>query len=400
MWSVALAGLALAQEVALPAALPDEQVAAAVALEPVVEPESVVDPVHVVDPEPVEPATLPLDLDAHLHGYAAAGASIYGSAPLGFSLGDLIMAYDANLDGYATFQGEISYELREQNSMPMDVEVLDIAVRPNPNVAIHVGRFRNPMTPWSELGLHGSYRYTALAPPEILTVEHQGGLLPIHLVGVWGAARKDLGFWSTGADIAVTNGRSSWLSSIPQGGDTGWFKAVLTRVWLRSPDGVTVSVGGYVDRIAAATQVEEGTPVDLGLALDTIVDEQILSLTLVSQAPHLELLGEGYAIWHTASGQTTLDSGGYLQAGWRARSVMPYVRAEYIDSRPSDPVAALFDRARFEGKGSLGLRWDLALHAAVKFQVDVLSEQYRPVVGAPEPFYTKGGGHLELSAGF
>lgn len=382
MWSAALVGLALAQEAALEGVPPDVQVAA------------------VVEPQDVEPTPLPLDLGAHLHGFASAGASIYGSAPLGFALGDLIMAYDANLDSYATFQGEVSYELSEQNSMPMDVEVLDITVRPKPSVAIHVGRFRNPMTPWSESGLHGSYRYLALAPPEILTVEHQGGLLPMHLVGIWGAARKDVGFWTAGGDFALTNGRSSWVGSVPQDGDTGWFKAVLTRVWLRSPDGVTVSVGGYVDRIAPASQVEEGTPVDLGLALDTVVDEQILFLTLESRAPHLELLSEGYAVWHTTAGRTALSSGAYVQAGWHARSVMPYARAEYVDSHPTDPISRLFDNARFEGKGSLGLRWDLALHAAVKLQVDVLTEQYRRLNIAPDPFATKGGGHFELSAGF
>lgn len=66
-----------------------------------------------------------------------------------------------------------------------------------------IGRFHNPVGYWNTQYHHGNYLETAVSRPAIVTYEHDGGILPLHVVGAglegsWPRGEGELGY-----DLAV-----------------------------------------------------------------------------------------------------------------------------------------------------------------------------------------------------
>lgn len=55
---------------------------------------------------------------------------------------------------------------------------------PNPDLAVWLGRYHNPVGFWNSEYHHGSYLQTSISRPAIVEFEHDGAILPIHLAGL------------------------------------------------------------------------------------------------------------------------------------------------------------------------------------------------------------------------
>ncbi|MFQ5487112.1 MAG: hypothetical protein ACE5ET_01540 [Gammaproteobacteria bacterium] len=63
-------------------------------------------------------------------------------------------------------------------------ERLQIGWRLQPAVELWAGRFHNPLGYWNTQYHHGNYLETAISRPGIVSYEHDGGILPMHVVGL------------------------------------------------------------------------------------------------------------------------------------------------------------------------------------------------------------------------
>lgn len=62
---------------------------------------------------------------------------------------------------------------------------LQLGWSPNPDVALWAGRFHSPLGYWNTQHHHGKYLETSASRPGFLTYEHSGGVLPLHVVGLY-----------------------------------------------------------------------------------------------------------------------------------------------------------------------------------------------------------------------
>lgn len=353
---------------------------------------------------------VPLDLETKVHGYAAINAITYEGNPLGVALDQFVIGYSANLDRRYTFSSEISYEPGETET-PLDVESLEVKLSFNDALQVVVGRSNAPYSQWADTALHGAFRYTPVVLPEILSLEGEDGLIPMHLGGVQARGVLPIGFWQLGYVADVSNGRSPLLAGVAQVGDTSWSKALLGRLWVESPGGVRFGVAGSYDRIEPFGEEEEEEEEEAtleevaGLAVDESTTELIAAASLSHSGGRLELLSEGFLIVHEAEGGNPVHNyAAYGLVGYRIKKIEPYLIVDSKILRASDPIYSRLDEVASEVKGSLGVRYDFGLRVALKGQVDRVHEV---IYTGPEATDGPGGTvedslgvHLQLAAGF
>src|SRR5581483_11666265 len=88
----------------------------------------------------------------------------------------------------------------------VDVERLQIGYIFSDALKVRAGRFHNALGYWNQTYHHGALMQTSIDRPFFLKFEDQGGLLPVHTVGLWAAGRHRIGPGVVGYDLMVGNG--------------------------------------------------------------------------------------------------------------------------------------------------------------------------------------------------
>lgn len=336
--------------------------------------------------------TMPLDLETHLQGWGAASLDVGSGVPLGFALDEFVFRYSANLDRRYSLSAEIAFEAGNEG-LVVDLETLELNLAFFPVVGLRVGRVHAPWTYWANTALHGSYRFLPVAVPEVIKVEDKGGgVMPVHQVGAWLAGAIPVGLWRVTYQAGVSNGRSTYIGQVMQGGDSGWGKAYNGHVWFESPGGLLAGVGGYHDVIEPSENDPSFTNVTES------VQEDIVGVQLSWIGPRVEVASEAYLISHARLGEEGhLSAGGYALLGVTLGKTTPYILADVLEIDQASPYYTLTDELSSSRKGAVGLRYDLGLRAVVKLQGEVVQAE---VVGAPEESTVGWGAHLQLAAGF
>lgn len=120
-----------------------------------------------------------------------------------FALG----AIDLYVSELVTDHIEILTEIALENGIT-DVERLQIGYIFNDALKIRAGRVHNALGYWNITFHHGTQMQTTIERPFFLKFEDDGGLLPVHLVGIWTAGRYSLGPIVLGYDLLIGNGSS------------------------------------------------------------------------------------------------------------------------------------------------------------------------------------------------
>ena len=211
--------------------------------------------------------------------------------------------------------------------------------------------------------------------PRIVRFEDEGGILPIHWVGVTGHLRPFVeGDRQVELSGGVGNGHGDIVDNILTEGDNNSFKSILGKVELKGFGARDLRLGlsGVYDQIRALPATDAmGGPTRPALP-DTFIREIIANAYLVYRGPDLTLISEVYEVLHTASGPigghwSTVDA--YALGGYRFGELVPYVMGEirrtptgvpdpffFPDpSLPLDPTGILRDFVEI----TAGLRWDL-----------------------------------------
>lgn len=118
-----------------------------------------------------------------------------------FSLG----AIDLYASELITDHVEVLMEVALENGI-VDVERLQIGYILNDALKIRAGRVHNILGYWNVTFHHGTYIQTTIERPFFLKFEDDGGLLPVHLVGIWTSGRSHAGPLYFGYDLMLGNG--------------------------------------------------------------------------------------------------------------------------------------------------------------------------------------------------
>jgi hypothetical protein len=292
-------------------------------------------------------------------------ASDFADGTNTFALGQMTLFITSNLSSRVDVVAEPVLEADERNAFNFELERLLVQFTANEHFKVSVGRYHTAIGWYNTAYHHSAWLQTAIGRPFLFEFEDEGGVLPIHNVGVSMTGQIPSGRLRLRYVAEVGNGRASRtrLDEPTQNvRDENNGKSVNAAILAR-PDwarGLQLGFSAYHDRL-----VPLGSPK---------VDETILATHAVYQTSGLEWLNEVVVIRHAADGaaEASTSTGFYTQLSKQFGRLRPYVRYQYLNVPDTDVMFP--DIGRMSGP-SVGLRYDLNQFSAFKLQYDYVDRR-------------------------
>ncbi|HEX9918495.1 MAG TPA: hypothetical protein VGA87_04965, partial [Pyrinomonadaceae bacterium] len=256
---------------------------------------------------------------------------------------------------------ELIMEAKRDNSFEFEIHRLLLRYAMSDFMNLSAGRYHTGIGYYNTTFHHGSYFATAANRPFLFAFEGQGGVLPLHNVGVSATGRIPSGSLGLRYIAEVGNGRSARSPAdrtVQTAFDENNGKSYNLGLNAR-PDwlpGLQTGFSFYRDRLTPAAAPN--------------IDQRIMAAHVVYQSPRYEWLNEAVFIRNKpegAGGVANYTPGFYTQFARRFGKVQPYFRYQYVNASRRDLL--LRDIGRRNGP-SFGLRYDLTTYAAFKSQYD------------------------------
>ncbi len=247
----------------------------------------------------------------------------------------------------------------------VDLERLQVGYLFSDALKVYAGRFHSPLGYWNTAYHHGAFLHTTIQRPFFLHFEDEGGILPVHTVGLLLSGRQFLGIGEISYSALVGNG-SSIIDEAgapvldpnnetdPNKNKAVGLRAAFAPARLR---GWTVGASAYTSRV-----LDERTPIP---AVD--VTQTILGADLTFLDGRSELIAEYFLVRDKNELGTTTATNHlyYVQLGREfAERVTPYVRHEQMSLDEADPYMS--DKSGLSGLGAIDKRIETA---GVRFRV-------------------------------
>ena len=277
-----------------------------------------------------------------------------------FTLGQLNLFVTSDISERFKLLSEIVFEADTHNNMGVDIERLLLQYSHNDYLNIAVGRYHTAIGYYNTAYHHSTWLQTATGRPFLFQFEDNGGILPIHNVGVSASGLIPSGKLQLHYVAEVGNGRASRSpldEAVQNVVDENNTKSVNFGIFA-TPDairGLQVGFSVYHDRLQPAHAPRIG--------------ETIFAAHAVMVRPSFEWLNEVLDIRHAPDGSAhVFDTPGfYSQVSKRFGSYRPYFRYQYVNGSDSEPV---FPDVGLRQGPSVGLRFDASESVALKLQYD------------------------------
>jgi hypothetical protein len=303
------------------------------------------------EPEPTAPALL-------LRGFGNLDFEAPETGTAGFDLGELDMFLSSSLPQGFSVLAEIALEASEEGDTLLDVERLQLQWSARDSFGLVAGRMHTPLGYWNQTFHHGTWLQTTAERPLIYAFEDEGGILPMHEVGVRAAGRAPLGPVRLEYALSFTNGRGPRPTDVQVAASDS--RAVNVWVGLGPAHVPRLTLGGALRLGGIPTAPERP-------AGETRLDERILGGFVAYDSPSTEAFAELIVIRHEApDGSRYASRGGYLQLSHAFGRLRPYYRFDYLDRASDDPF---YDPPGGEQRQhTFGLRFDPATWVGVKLE--------------------------------
>ncbi|MBI3994547.1 MAG: hypothetical protein HY349_01090 [Nitrospirae bacterium] len=300
-----------------------------------------------------------------------------------FGLGQLDFFLTQPLENRLNVLSELVVESDEMGEFFIDLERLQIEYFHSDALQLHAGRFHNILGYWNTAYHHAALFPATIGRPAFLEFEDDGGILPIHLVGLWlsgriaaSPAEIEYGLMAgNGSHIEYDDGR--FVLNPGNVSDNNKNKAVSANLTLKPsfPAGLGLGIFGNVSQVQI---------IDTSLSPPTTqeIDQSIIGADLFYQdfqndSSGLELLAEYYRILDKPS-QTNTETftsiAYYVQAGFRlTERFLSYLRYEQVRIEAGDPYFIALGSADLN-RWLYGLRYSFNPASALKVEVRVVDQ--------------------------
>ncbi len=288
-----------------------------------------------------------------------------------FRLGALGLLFTGRASPTLSMVGEVVIETNEERVTVLDLERMFVRQKWQ-RLEIGAGRDHTDLGYWNNAYHHGKWLQLTVDRPRSLRFEDDGGLLPLHGVGVWMTGRTSLAGGDARATVMLSNGRGAFEDDILNGGDIDLFKSILLHLGVEDVGrpGLRAGVSGIYDRIAPQ-------PVDVRPALP---DEQIHELVVTAYAAYRgerwTVIAELYDVRHWTREATFSSYEGFVLGGRRIGNLTPFAMFEarktkggedpYYVPTPDSPRVVSFSEA------TIGARYEVTTWSAIKAQIQVM----------------------------
>ncbi|HEV8487304.1 MAG TPA: hypothetical protein VGV87_27395 [Blastocatellia bacterium] len=277
-----------------------------------------------------------------------------------FAIGQFDLFITSRLSEKLSVLAELVLEANDRNEFGFEAERMLLSYRPSDYFNVAFGRYHTAIGYYNAAYHHGTWFQTATGRPFIFQFEDEGGILPIHNVGISANGRIPSGKLGLQYVAEIGNGRarrSPLVEPVQNSVDENRGKAVNLGLSARPDWAPGLQAGFSIYRDALSP---EGLP---------RFRETIGAAHVVYTNSTYELLNEALLVRHTpkGSGRPFNTAGFYTQISRKFDKARPYFRYQYVNSPDGEPI--LGDVGRVNGP-SLGLRYDVSEFAAFKLQYD------------------------------
>jgi len=331
------------------------------------------------DEQPESPETEPGETLLKMRGYG--DFSLHGDNQKGdktsFSLGELNLFTTSQISDKFKFLTELVFETAGQgNAFKAEPERLLLQYSYSDYFKVSAGRYHTAIGYYNTAYHHSTWFQTTTGRPYLFQFEDDGGILPVHNVGVSVSGQIPSRTLGLNYVVEVGNGRAShspFVEPVQNEVDEGTHKAVNVAFFARPEaiPGLQVGFSAYRDVLVPAGSPKIG---------ETIVDAYAVFVR-----PKFEWLNEALVIRDTPLGGRLFETPGfYTQISKRFGSYRPYLRYQYVNAPNNEPV---FQNAYGVLVGlrqgpSVGLRYDASESVAVKLQYDYTGLRQHQAISA------------------
>lgn len=311
--------------------------------------------------------------------------------PKGFYQGSLSFYLTPHFGDRVVALAEPNFEIDKLNgSVSVDIERLQIGYTFSDAATLWGGRFHTPFGYWNTAFHHGAQLQTSILRPRFLDFEDLGGILPTHMVGLWGthkfkAGKDKLTFdWyaGNGPKIADANGSVPAVIVNPLTDyQTGGLNPNIA-----GDDNHSAMLGmnlgyefsGGLDGLRLAVHMLEGNVNIYSGAPTTIPSSPLNTTQLVVGGGSIVYLSNDWEIMSEYYGFNDKDMStdlkhksraGYIQVGTNFGEFTPYVRLERTLFDQADNYFSMQTNGQSYARQALGLRYNLNPKAALKFEL-------------------------------
>lgn len=293
-----------------------------------------------------------------------------------FALGQFNLFMTSRISSRANVLAELIVEPGDNNAISVDLERLLFNYSVSDSLNISLGRYHTSIGYYNTAYHHSFWMQTTVARPFLFQFEDDGGILPVHNVGLslnGALLSKDLGLHHV---VEVGNGRTSRsrIDGAEQNAiDENGHKSLNLAMFVRPERwrGLQAGFSYYLDRLTpdAGSLFENPTnPFPASVAARARIDERILAAHVVYQSSRFEFLNEAVLIGHDLNGYRAFYTPGfYSQVSNRWGQVRPYFRYQYVNANSYEPV---FGDVGLRQGPSAGVRFDFTESAAFKIEYD------------------------------
>jgi hypothetical protein len=296
-----------------------------------------------------------------------------------FGLGELNLFITSDISEKFKFLTELVFEVHQDNDFEEDLERVLLEYDFNDYFKLSGGRFDTAIGYYNTAFHHTTWFQTTTDRPYLFHYEDEGGILPVHSVGLSATGAIPSGRLGLHYVAQVSNGRASSspnVEPVQNLVDENNHKAVNFALFAR-PDAVPGLQAGF------STYRDVLYPSNSSRIGETIMDAYA-----VLNRPSLEWLNEAVLIRHALASPSHIyeTPGFYSQVSERFGAFRPYLRYQYVNAPKNEPV---FPLTGLRAGPSVGVRYDVNESVALKLQYDHSELRQQPGVNT-----------LGLQAGF
>jgi hypothetical protein len=287
----------------------------------------------------------------------------------GFQLGIFNLLMTSRVSDDVGFLGELVMEVGSNGTFQVEPERALLAYTPNDYFHANLGRYHTGIGYYNNAYHHGAaFLQTATGRPLLFAFDDQGGVLPIHKIGLSLTGRVPSGALGLNYIAEMGYGPSSHA-----GMDMSGSNQMMT---------VTDGHNGRAFNLGFFARPLPWHPVQFGFDVYHAdrtpmgmpsFGENIYAGHFVYLAPSFEFLNEAALIRHSSDMMSSFNTlGFYTQLSQKWRAWRPFVRYNYLNAPEMEPI--FMNTGRQNGPTG-GLRYDVNESVALKLQFDHLDRR-------------------------
>ena len=277
---------------------------------------------------------------------------------------------------------DILVELVVEEGAILDLERLTIGYTFEDSLKVRFGRFHTPIGVWNTAYHHGTQLQPTIARPEFLNFEDDGGILPVHTIGLYLSGRVKPGFGSIeygamyGNGPAVTGEDGNTILTPNNIGDNNTNKAVAAHASIapEAVKGLKIGVSGYLSNVQTDenAMIDSDIDSDIDDPIDPVdVDQTIIGAAISYSIADVGLMGEYFSIANkdNIADDSFTSSAYYALLTYSIKDKwIPYVMYENMTADDEDPyflTLGTSDITRVSG----GLRYNINYRSSIKGEI-------------------------------